>query len=114
MLNIKKKESEASNERFQYLQEELVCLQMELGEIKKAPMDKGSKGNSLFAEVEDNRLILKDHVKKLNQKLIDLQNNYRMKNLELQNLQSVYGSLRMAIDQKDNDNLHEHIVQTYK
>lgn len=52
-MAIKKAELEASNERYQNLQEEYIMTQMELNQMKTVPQDKAQKGNSLFAEVED-------------------------------------------------------------
>lgn len=52
-LAIKRRELEASNERYTNVREELTITQMELNRFRNGPQDTDKKGNSLFAEVED-------------------------------------------------------------
>lgn len=52
-LQIKTEELHENKELVQNLQDDATVMQMELDSLKSVPLDKASKGNSLFAEVDD-------------------------------------------------------------
>ncbi|GLG98509.1 Protein ovarian tumor locus [Gryllus bimaculatus] len=58
----------SSLEHCQALQEEVVLLKVENNAFKSAPQSHSSKGNSVFAEVDDNRKALKNSLDKLAEK----------------------------------------------
>lgn len=62
---------------------ELAVLKTELEFLKSNSQPDGQKGNSLFAEVEDNRLSMKKRLDAVLQKYHHMKNNYKYKCAEL-------------------------------
>lgn len=52
-INSKKEELQEAADLVHDLQDEIVVLQMELQQFKNTPLNNAAKGNSLFAEVDD-------------------------------------------------------------
>ncbi|KAK9891384.1 hypothetical protein WA026_014625 [Henosepilachna vigintioctopunctata] len=71
-LNLKKEELQKVNELVKDLQDNMMCLRMELDSIKNKPLDENSRGNSLFAEVNDSRVELLKKMKILMAKYTDM------------------------------------------
>ncbi|CAH1985940.1 unnamed protein product [Acanthoscelides obtectus] len=64
-LVIKKEELTEANDLIQRLNDEILCLKNELETYKSQPLDRKSKGNSLFAEVDDRRV----HLQQVNKEM---------------------------------------------
>ncbi|XP_060517582.1 protein Spindly-like [Cylas formicarius] len=61
-LKVKREELAENLVLIEKLNEELACANLELGTLKNQPLDTQSKGNSLFAEVDDRRVHLQHTV----------------------------------------------------
>nr|CAH7764632.1 unnamed protein product [Callosobruchus chinensis] len=64
-LNTKKEELTEARDLIQRLNDEILCLKNELETYKSQPLDRKSKGNSLFAEVDDRRV----HLQQVNKEM---------------------------------------------
>ncbi|CAH1155063.1 unnamed protein product [Phaedon cochleariae] len=64
-LDCKRDELAEKNILIQQLNDEVFCLKSELESHKSKPLDEKSKGNSLFAEVNDRRVYLQDTINKM-------------------------------------------------
>ncbi|VEN38693.1 unnamed protein product [Callosobruchus maculatus] len=64
-LTTKKEELTEAHDLIQRLNDEILCLKNELETYKSQPLDRKSKGNSLFAEVDDRRV----HLQQVNKEM---------------------------------------------
>lgn len=83
----KREELNATKTLLESLQEEFIMTKNELEILKNKPLDKCSKGNSLFAEVDDRRVELVDEIKLIKRK-------YKLLKSENQNFVSKITELR--------------------
>lgn len=60
-FNSKKQEVQENKELVQSLQDEIYVLQMDLDKLKNVPVEKATKGNSMFAELNDKYCISLHH-----------------------------------------------------
>ncbi|GLV34450.1 spindly [Carabus blaptoides fortunei] len=99
-LNSKKEEVQEYKKLVQSLQDELRDLQMELDKLKNVPAEKAAKGNSMFAELDDNRVKLKKYQSIITSKYADMRLRYANRSQELQKLHANYGALTEQIEDK--------------
>ncbi|GLV41362.1 spindly [Carabus blaptoides fortunei] len=99
-INSSKQELQSSSDLVHDLQDEIVVLHMELQQFRNGSLDNDIKANSLFAEVDDNRLKLKENVQILNKNYMDIKTKYNNMRQELQKLHSEYASLTKIVENK--------------
>ncbi|XP_056633148.1 protein Spindly [Diorhabda sublineata] len=109
-LNCTRTDLHEANATNQFLNDEILCLKTELDNLKNQPLNKDSRGNSLFAEVDDRRVFLQDQVNKMKASYIAMvQEKAQLENtihqLKLENMRQLE-KWKSDIEEKDNDN-HE-------
>ncbi|XP_049764023.1 protein Spindly-like isoform X3 [Schistocerca cancellata] len=85
-LALTVEECNMSNEKMEALEEENLIMKGELEMLKGKVGNHSSKGNSLFAEVEDSRQQLKNEAKKQKEQLMALQNTHSQTVFEIRKL----------------------------
>lgn len=75
-LQVKREEVTDANQLISTLQEEMAVIRNEMETLQQKPLNANSKGNSLFAEVDDRRVELQNIIKHMKTKYTDLKNEY--------------------------------------
>ncbi|CAG9832658.1 unnamed protein product [Diabrotica balteata] len=91
----------------QFLNDEVCGLKTEIDTIKNQPLNQGSKGNSLFAEVDDRRVYLQDKIDKMKASYVaKTQENAQLKHtahqLQLENMR-LLEKWKSDVEEKDDD-----------
>ncbi|RZC40998.1 Ax dynein light domain containing protein [Asbolus verrucosus] len=72
ILTCKKSELDEANDLIQTLKDDFLCVQSELDLVKSKPLDEKSRGNSLFAEVDDRRVQLQQNMNIMKTKYVEM------------------------------------------
>ncbi|XP_072393859.1 protein Spindly-like [Diabrotica undecimpunctata] len=91
----------------QFLNDEVCGLKTEIDTIKNQPLKQDSKGNSLFAEVDDRRVYLQDKIDKMKASYVaKTQENAQLKHtahqLQLENMR-LLEKWKSDVEEKDDD-----------
>ncbi|XP_050512200.1 protein Spindly-like [Diabrotica virgifera virgifera] len=102
-----KSDLQEANITIQFLNDEVCGLKSEIDSIKNQPLNQDSKGNSLFAEVDDRRVYLQDKIDKMKSSYIaKTQENAQLKNaahqLRLENMR-LLEKWKSDVEEKDED-----------
>ncbi|GFG41028.1 hypothetical protein Cfor_06798 [Coptotermes formosanus] len=97
-------------------QAELAVTKTELEFLKSNPQPDGQKGNSLFAEVEDKRLNMKQRLDTILQKYHHLKKIYKDKCAELSRVNAEFVFVRRKCDEVllETQDQEKHQVESYK
>ncbi|KAK7792405.1 hypothetical protein R5R35_011410 [Gryllus longicercus] len=106
----------SSLEHCQALQEEVVLLKVENNAFKSAPQSHSSKGNSVFAEVDDNRKALKNSLDKLVEKYNVVKKDLKSKSSEISKLRAEKSALLRKVQEVcANQEINEtNLIDSYK
>ncbi|CAH0553966.1 unnamed protein product [Brassicogethes aeneus] len=74
-LECKREELEKANDLVQQLNDEILCLKKEIESSKSVPLDQQSQGNSLFAEVDDRRVVLQKSISTMKREYEEMTND---------------------------------------
>ncbi|KAF2905725.1 hypothetical protein ILUMI_00438, partial [Ignelater luminosus] len=111
----KSQELASAKNKLQILQEDIFLIKLELESMKSKPLDACSKGNSLFAEVEDS-------CQKVQQSLEQTKKNYnrlkqdfttKMKQLSIMRNQNIELSTKLNMVDGSNED-YDKIIEKYK
>lgn len=75
-LQTKREELAEANEMIVTLQDEIAVLRSEMETLQRKPLDTDSKGNSLFAEVDDRRVELQNTIKHMKTKYVEMKKEF--------------------------------------
>ncbi|XP_063917999.1 protein Spindly [Zophobas morio] len=116
ILKCKRDELEEAKTLNQNLRDELTCAQSELDSVKSCPLDQGSKGNSLFAEVDDRRVQLQQNINTMKSKYIDMKRDRASLLKQISSLRHENSTLIAQLNGELNDRKYdeERIVDSYK
>ncbi len=96
-LESKKSELKEKEELFESTHEQLNELNIELAMYKSAPDSDNRKGNSLFAEVDDQRQKMKEILQKQNQTYLDMKKSYNCQKMEIRRLKRENVNIKQEI-----------------
>ncbi|XP_043269791.1 protein Spindly [Venturia canescens] len=88
ILASTKKQLVEKNEASESMREELFECRMELETLKAAPATNKSKGNSLFAEVEDRRKMTLGQMNSMRSSYLEAKRSYKAKEAEIKSLKA--------------------------
>ncbi|XP_075226763.1 uncharacterized protein LOC142327519 isoform X2 [Lycorma delicatula] len=94
LLNIKTLQLQEANDLIESLKEEKLLLSSELAAVKSNPADSDTRGNSLFAEVEDKRKQMSATLKTVYGKYMQLKKTYMEKSNECKRLKDEFVKLQ--------------------
>uniref|UniRef100_T1IAV7 Uncharacterized protein n=1 Tax=Rhodnius prolixus TaxID=13249 RepID=T1IAV7_RHOPR len=112
ILEIKKEALTQTTEALKDIQEEKAILANELATLKAGPLDDQRRGNSLFAEVEDNRQKLLKNIALLKNKLRESKNEIDLLHRRIQDANRVIqpGQIKLVEGFKERINDLEWVV----
>ncbi|KAJ8920539.1 hypothetical protein NQ315_005408 [Exocentrus adspersus] len=115
-LSCKRDELVEANDLVQKLNDELFCLKSELESYRSRPLNSSSKGNSLFAEVDDRRVYLQETINRMKTEYIAMKQE-RAKHLNMiSHLKTENKTLcerwKKDIEEKEDD--QDMVVKSYK
>ncbi|XP_018579475.1 protein Spindly [Anoplophora glabripennis] len=115
-LSCKREELMEANYLIQKLNDELFCLKSELESYKNKPLNTESKGNSLFAEVDDRRVYLQKTINTMKSEYIAMKQE-RAKHLNtISHLKKENKTLceqwKMDMEEKEDD--QHMVIKSYK
>ncbi|XP_046419679.1 protein Spindly-like [Neodiprion fabricii] len=116
ILELKKADIKSLNEILETTKDELVICRSELESLKAVPASDSVKGNSLFAEVEDNRRELIKDLTSMKEKYMEMKETYRAKENEISALKAERATLlkRWKDDDAEMINHNASLIETYK
>ncbi|XP_046740858.1 protein Spindly-like [Diprion similis] len=116
ILEMKKADIKSLNDILETTRDELVICRSELESLKSIPANDFVKGNSLFAEVEDNRRELIKDLTSMKEKYIEMKETYRAKENEISALKAERATLlkRWKDDDAEMMDHNARLIETYK
>ncbi|XP_012228548.1 paramyosin [Linepithema humile] len=116
ILRVTKNQLEDKNEILESVREELAVCRMELASLKVTPASDTRKGNSLFAEVEDERKKLLDNLKGLQNKYQEAKQEINSKSIEIKILKAENNAMFRKWENSEIDTLQEkaNLLEMYK
>ncbi|XP_015119456.1 protein Spindly [Diachasma alloeum] len=109
ILRGTKQELSEKNEQLENTRDELIGLKMELAEVKEKPASESSKGNSLFAEVEDRRKKMLDQMLTIRKGYNEAKRVVSIKDAEIRSLKAEKSAL---IRKWEDDKVDSHYRDT--
>ncbi|XP_044266286.1 protein Spindly [Tribolium madens] len=115
-LNCKREELEEAHTLLENLKDENLTLKSELDLINSKPRDDQSKGNSLFAEVDDRRLQLQQNMSTMKSQYLEMKRERASHLKQISTLRNENALLisKMETEIEDRKNVEEQILDTYK